>query len=135
MKTNKEDLDLIKKARDFGMRSKKFSRKEIGGVGCALVTSRGNLFFGVNTQFDCGLGVCAEHSAIGSMITNSKTEIKTIVAVSSKGKVMPPCGKCRELVRQVNKKNANTLVILSKSKKIKLKELLPNMWQDLFKGK
>ena len=69
------------------------------------------------------------------MISNGEKEIKTIVAVwyderPKKYAVIPPCGKCREMTKQASKKNQNTEVIISETKKVKLKELLPNSWGD-----
>jgi cytidine deaminase len=85
--------------------------------------------------FSCGIGSCAEYQAIGSMISNGEKEIKTIVAVwfdnnKNKYEIIPPCGKCREMIKQSSNNNMNTEVILSKTKKVKLKELLPNPWGD-----
>ncbi len=67
------------------------------------------------------------------MISNGEKEIKTIVAVwynakTKKYYIIPPCGKCREMIHQSSKKNWNAEVIISKTKKIKLKELLPTSW-------
>ena len=68
------------------------------------------------------------------MISNGEKDIRTIVAIcydKKKKKVMgviPPCGKCREMIKQTSKKNWNTYVIISNSKKVKLKELLPYAW-------
>jgi cytidine deaminase len=69
-----------------------------------------------------------------SMISNGEKDIKTIVAVwydKKKKKfhdVIPPCGKCREMIKQTSKKNQNTNIIISNSKKVKTKELLPHSW-------
>ena len=98
-----------------------------------LVESKGNIYSGVCLGFFCGIGSCGEYQAIGSMISNGEKEIKTIVAVlydekTKKYGIIPPCGKCREMIWQTSKKNQNTEVIISKSKKVKLKELLPNAW-------
>ena len=62
------------------------------------------------------------------MISNGEKEIKKIVAITDKGKIIPPCGKCREMILQSCKKNKDTEVIISKIKKVKLKELLPYPW-------
>ena len=79
------------------------------------------------------MGSCGEYQAVGAMLSNGEKEIDTIVAVERSDKViMPPCGKCREMIYQCDKKNLNTWVIISKSKKVKLKELLPHRWQELW---
>ena len=62
-------------------------------------------------------------------VTNQEYQIKKIVAVTSNGKILPPCGRCRELIYEINEKNIDTDVIISKNKAVKLKELLPHIWQ------
>ena len=67
------------------------------------------------------------------MISNGEKEIKTIVAVkydntTNKYTVIPPCGKCREMILQSCKKNKDTEVIISESDKVKLSELIPHSW-------
>jgi len=98
-----------------------------GSVGAALLTKSGNVYTGICIDLACGIGFCAEHSAIAEMLKNRETEIKMIVAVTKHG-IIPPCGRCREMIAQVDKKNLNTLVILSEKKAVKLKVLLPNLW-------
>jgi cytidine deaminase len=39
--------------------------------------------------------------------------------------VLPPCGRCREFIRQIDEGNLDTEVILGKDEASKLKELLP----------
>jgi len=130
MKLTKEDKELIEKAREIVKKAHRYKEKKIGDVGCALVTSRGNYYFGVCTDLYCGLGGCAEKGAIMNMMANGETEIKKIVAVCEDD-IFPPCGVCRETILQVNKKNLNTEVIISKSGKVKLNELLPKKWQEV----
>ena len=100
-------------------------------VGCALMTRSGKTFSGVSMHLCCGIGFCAEHSAVADLTAHSdETEIKTIVAVGSDKMVWFPCGRCRELLRQINKFNfENCDVIISEDKKIKLKELIPGNWR------
>ncbi len=97
------------------------------------MTLGGKVFRGVCVGFYCGIGSCAEYQAVGSMISNGEKEIRTIVAVFYDEKkkrygVIPPCGKCREMIHQLSKKNWNCNVIVSGSKKVKLKDLLPYAW-------
>lgn len=98
-------------------------------VGCALVTEKGKIFSGVSLNLACGIGFCAEHTAISQMITQTdEMYIKTIVAVNNKG-VIPPCGRCRELMHIMDSKNMETEIIIADDKKVKLKELLPFAWE------
>jgi cytidine deaminase len=128
MKLIKEDKSLIEEAKKIILKSKPVKLTDTGDVGSALITTKGNVFSGVNFSFDCGIGSCGEYQAIGNMISNGEKEIKTIVAVTLNGRVIPPCGKCREMIKQASKNNLNTGVIISKTKKVKLKALLPHAY-------
>ncbi len=99
-----------------------------GTVGAALLTTKGNVYTGIDIDVACGIGFCAEHSAIAEMLKNRETEIEMIVATNAES-IIPPCGRCRELMFQVNCKNANTKVYLSKEKYMTLDELLPMRWE------
>lgn len=98
-------------------------------VGAALLTTKGNVYSGINLDVACGIGFCAEHSAISEMLKNRETQIEMIVAVNAEG-IIPPCGRCRELMLQVDKKNLNTKVYLSEEHYMTLDELLPQRWQS-----
>ncbi|OGH94346.1 MAG: hypothetical protein A2538_00885 [Candidatus Magasanikbacteria bacterium RIFOXYD2_FULL_41_14] len=98
-------------------------------VGCVLITGKGRLFTGVSMDLACGIGFCAEHTAISQMITQTnETHVKIIVAANNRG-ALPPCGRCRELMNILDAKNINTEVIITIDKKVTLKELLPLAWQ------
>ncbi|MBU0958282.1 MAG: cytidine deaminase [Nanoarchaeota archaeon] len=134
MKLTKEDNQLIKKAKEIIVKSRPVNLIDTGSVGAVLVTQKGNVFQGVSLGFYCGIGSCGEYQAIGNMISNGEKIIKTIVAVgydekTKKYEVIPPCGKCREMIHQLSKKNWNSEVIVSNSEKVKLKELLPYAWE------
>jgi cytidine deaminase len=74
------------------------------------------------------MGFCAEHSAIAAMVTYGEHVIKKIVAVVEGGKPIPPCGRCREFMRQIHEENSETEVIIGKDKSVKLRGLLPFSW-------
>jgi cytidine deaminase len=99
-------------------------------VGATLLTDKGNAYSGVCIDTGSGTGFCAEHSAIAAMVTSGEYRITKIVAVwrdKGNGKlyVLPPCGRCREFIRQIDEANLETEVVLAKDKTLKLKELLP----------
>jgi cytidine deaminase len=96
-----------------------------GSVGAALLSDAGHIFTGICIDTACSLGFCAEHAAIAAMLKERQTAIRAIVAVKSDGRVLPPCGRCRELIRQVDPKNWETLVVLSDTQFVTLRELLP----------
>lgn len=99
-----------------------------GTVGAALLTAKGNVYTGINIEVACGIGFCAEHSAIAEMLKNRETQIEMIVAINAEG-IIPPCGRCRELLFQVDNKNIKTKVYLSREKYMTLDELLPMRWK------
>ena len=108
----------------------------IGDVGATLITDRGYLYSGVCIDTGSGTGFCAEHSAIASMVTSGEYRIATIVAVwrderDGKLHVLPPCGRCREFMRQIDEANLETEVVLARDKTLKLKDLLPyHQWPE-----
>ncbi len=56
-----------------------------------------------------------------------------LVAVNTRRAIAPPCGKCRELIYQVNRANAARKIILNQNETITPKELLPYHWLDMWK--
>jgi cytidine deaminase len=124
-----EDKKLIETAKSL-VNPTKVSGGVIKEVGCVLVTKSGKIFTGVCLDLFCGIGFCAEHTAVAEMVSHSdETEIKTIVAFGNGDKILFPCGRCRELLQQINKSNReNCDVIVPGDKKVKLKELLPGDW-------
>lgn len=119
--------DLLKKATAVSIKVKLNDLCSIGSVGCALITDQNNIYIGICLDSSCGVGLCAETSAIASMISNGESRIKAITAVTNDGRPVSPCGKCRELISQVNFENMATDIILE-DKVVKLKYLLPNHW-------
>ena len=97
-----------------------------GGVGAAALSETGEVFTGLCIDARCGLGCCAEYAAIAEMLKRRLTHIVAIVAVTSSGKIIPPCGRCRELIRQVDPANWETKVIVSANDMIRLADLLPH---------
>ncbi len=123
------DMELVRVAGEL-VAEKEVACGVIREVGCALRTKSGETFTGASMDLACGLGFCAEHTAIANMISHSdETQIDTIVAVGREG-VLPPCGRCRELMQVIDKRNRKTIVIISEDRKVLLEELLPESWMD-----
>ena len=101
----------------------------LGDVAATLITVAGNLYSGVCIDTGSGTGFCAEHAAIAAMVTAGEYRIDRIVAVwrADDGElhVVPPCGRCREFIRQVDPANLDAEVILGVGESARLKELLP----------
>ena len=98
-----------------------------GSVSAALLTPLGHVYSGVCLDLACGIGFCAEHAVIADMLKARETVIESIVALRADG-IVPPCGRCRELMMQVDRANRDTCVWLSDSQAIALGELLPQSW-------
>jgi cytidine deaminase len=107
-----------------------------GDVGSTLVTEAGNLYSGVCIDTSSGTGFCAEHAAIAAMVTAREYKIARIVAVwrddAGVLRVVPPCGRCREFIRQIDPANIDTEVVLSPTSSARLGDLLPRSeWPSL----
>jgi cytidine deaminase len=104
-------------------------------VGAALLSRNGKIYTGVCVDTP-SWGLCAERSAIAAMITDGEYRIEKIVAVWTDEKtntlyVVPPCGICREFMRQIDQQNLETEVVLGANNPKRLKELLPfHEWPD-----
>lgn len=103
-----------------------------GDVAAALDTVTGRRHVGVCIDTASGTGFCAEHAAIASMVTAGEYQIARIVAVwrDEQGRlhVLPPCGRCREFLRQIDPANLDTEVILGAERSVPLRQLLPS-WE------
>jgi cytidine deaminase len=100
-----------------------------GDVAACLVSAEGNLYSGVCIDTGSGTGFCAEHAAIAALVTAGEYRITRIVALwrDEQGRlhVLPPCGRCREFIRQIDPANLETEVILGEGRRRPLRELLP----------
>src|SRR5690348_6008688 len=76
-----------------------------GDVAAALVTADFHRFTGVCVDTACSLGFCAEHAAIAEVLKARESAVQMIVAINKDGIILPPCGRCRELLWQVNDQN------------------------------
>ncbi len=100
-----------------------------GAVGAALAAKDGSIYTGINVEFYCSIGHCAENSAISEMLKDHKTEIEMIVALDME-KILPPCGRCRELMMQVCQDGKNIKVVMAEDNIVNLGDLLPNYWNN-----
>jgi cytidine deaminase len=106
---------------------------EAGDVGAALLTDDGRVFSGCSVDCKCGIGFCAEHSAVAAMLKTRTSRVRAVVAVNGNRAILPPCGRCRELLYQIDPANLDTDVILAPDRVVKLRELLPEPWQPTHK--
>ena len=71
-------------------------------VGAVIVTDKGKVFSGANSETAHYRGICAEGSAISAMTSSGARKIKTLVVIGPKdGKLLcTPCGDCRQRIRE-----------------------------------
>jgi cytidine deaminase len=100
-----------------------------GEVAAAILTRAGNVYTGICIDASCSIGFCAEHAAVAEMLKRRESEIAVVVAVDDEGRILPPCGRCRELMWQVNPTNSQARVMLSPTRSVTLFELLPYQHQ------
>lgn len=128
MATELSDGDLVERAAGL-LNPHRVGDRLFGDVASVLVTEQGSLLGGVCIDTASGTGFCAEHAAIASMVTAGEYRISRIVAVRRDEDgtlhVLPPCGRCREFIRQVDPGNLETQVILGRDSRVTLRELLP----------
>jgi len=92
-------------------------------VGCALKTSSGKIYDGVNFENSVfGLAMCAERVAVFKAVSDGNVDIEQIALVASTGKPVYPCGACRQVLFEFN---PNTRIHLSDGKMLVLMEILP----------
>lgn len=98
---------------------------DAGGVGAALLSDSGKIYRGVCVDTGSSMGFCAEHAAAAAMITAGENRVLKMVAVLWDGKVIPPCGRCREFISQLHKDNLDAEVMVAEGTVLTLRELLP----------
>jgi cytidine deaminase len=103
-----------------------------GDVAAALETTTGAIHAGVCIDTGSGTGFCAEHAAVASMVTSGEYAIARIVAVwqddDERLTVLPPCGRCREFIRQIDPSNIDATIVLGHGRSAPLRDLLPE-WE------
>lgn len=98
-----------------------------GRVAAALLCQNGKIYTGICMDLHCGIGFCAEHAAAVEMLKDRQTRVIAMVAVSEKG-ILPPCGRCREMLRQLDHHNNETQVLIDEKTSVSLDDLLPHDW-------
>ena len=132
-------LDLISAA-EAALRPHRVGDRLFGDVAAVLETSTGQRHAGVCIDTPCGTGFCAEHAAIAAMVTAGEYRIARIVAVwrDEQGglHVLPPCGRCRQFIRQIDPANLDTEVVLAPDHTEPLRALLPSWeWPEALLGR
>lgn len=100
-----------------------------GSVGAAILSNSGALYTGVCIDTACSMGFCAEQAAAAAMVTAGENRVARMVAVGVDGRIMPPCGRCREFISQLGDQNIHAEVLVDEDTVVTLRELLPFDWR------
>jgi cytidine deaminase len=127
--------ELIKRAA-LVVKTWKTENGLFGDVGCALLSIEEKVYVGVCADSGSNT-LCAEQNAIGSMITDGVYQVAKTAAVwkdeNDRVHVLSPCGNCRQMLLEMDRKNLGAEVILDRDKIVSLEELLPyhDWWKKL----
>lgn len=88
-------------------------------VGACVQAEDGSLFVGCNVEnASYGLTICAERSAIFSLIAAGKKRINAIALVGSGDELCTPCGACRQVIREFATPNTPIYLCDARTQKI-----------------
>ncbi|QTL40490.1 cytidine deaminase [Xenorhabdus budapestensis] len=102
-----------------------------GHVAAVIQCKSGHIYTGINIDTACSMGFCAEHGAIADMIKHRENRIMKVIAVNKYRDIIPPCGRCREFISQINRENIHAEVKVNKELVLSLGELLPFDWKNV----
>ncbi len=124
-----DNQSLIKKAESVLNRYTDPHGRLHGDVGAAVLGKNGKVYTGVCVDTP-SWGLCAERSALAAMITDQEYNFQKVVAVwrdekTGKLHVLPPCGICRQFMRDISELNMDAEVILGSNTSEPLKNLIP----------
>ncbi len=100
--------DLIEKAKKLLVNS--YAPYSGIRVSAIVESNTGKTYSGVNVEnASYGMTICAERSAISSMVTSGDRVIERIIIVTDYPEPIPPCGACRQVIAEFGK--PDTLVV------------------------
>ena len=119
--------DLIDKA--IEAREKAYVPYSHFKVGAALKTKDGKIYTGCNIEnASFSMTNCAERTAFFKAVSEGETEFKAIAIVGGKDKIefCPPCGACRQVMREFCDKDFKIILLDGEDESVyTLGELLP----------
>lgn len=70
-------------------------------VGASVLSAEGEIFAGCNVEnASYGLTICAERNAIFQAIAKGHRNLRAVVVVTPTAPPTPPCGACRQVIRE-----------------------------------
>lgn len=117
--------ELVKAARNAMKRA--YAPYSKFKVGAAVETKGGNIYAGCNVEnASYGLTLCAERNAICAAVAAGERDFVRVAIVTSGRKRTPPCGACRQVLREFGPSLQVLMAGSGGVKKISLEKLLPN---------
>jgi cytidine deaminase len=103
-------------------------------VGAALVGESGRVYLGCNVEnASYGLTQCAERTAVGRAVADGERRFKGIVIVTPSSPPSPPCGMCRQVLREFS---ADLPVVIANPQgervRFRLGDLLPHSFDPAY---
>jgi cytidine deaminase len=118
------DAELIDRARSLIAQRYKLDHHH---VGASLRTRSGQIHTAVHLEAYVGrVAVCAEAIALGMAAAGGDTEVEVVVAVDRQGRVVAPCGMCRELLSDYA---PSCRVIVGEEEVVAISALLPQKYR------
>ncbi|MBF0300373.1 MAG: cytidine deaminase [Oligoflexia bacterium] len=103
--------DINKKLREEAIKAhlNAYSPYSHAKIGCALITDKGIIYSGCNVENGSyGATVCAERIAIFKAVSCGERKITKLYVYSKDG--WPPCGMCRQVIREFTNDNAEVII-------------------------
>lgn len=82
-------------------------------VGAAVLTRRGNIYQGCNTEsVISGMGVCAERSAIDHAVACGEYLFQAVLITSALSNPLQPCGMCLQYMAEFSQVSDEDIIII-----------------------
>lgn len=92
-------------------------------VGAAAEMEDGTILSGANVEnASYGLTLCAECTLVAKAATSRHGRILRLVCVNGDGEIIPPCGRCRQVIAE---HAADEFLLLTEHGEMTLEEMLP----------
>ena len=123
--------ELIRIGKEAIAYSRITPRLKTGDCICVLESTDNRLYTGYSMSFSNSC-FCAEQSAIIQMINDGVYSIKRMVTISKEGQVIPPCGKCIEIISHLPNSTEIEIAISDFAVKF-FRDIYPFDWKEVVK--